>query len=65
MKVFINKDETYPTYGITDISSFGYNPEVRMTERKYIWCISILRKFEKVQKYLEKRYEDGQNVASI
>lgn len=55
MKVVISEDERFPFYGV-DIK-YGYHPiNVRMTDKKYIWCTWVLKEFEKVQKYLEKRY---------
>jgi len=61
MKVFISEDEHYPFYDIIH----DHGVKVRMTQKKYIWCTWVLKEFDKVQKYLEKRYEGKQNATSI
>ena len=57
MKVDISEDEMFPFYNVDRDGDGHHDIEVRMTEKKYTWCIWVLEEFDKVQKYLEKRYD--------
>lgn len=55
MKVVISEDERFPVYSI-DVNGY-HDKKVIMTLKKYLWCTRAIREFNKVQTYLEKRYE--------
>jgi len=55
MKIYINCDEKYP-YFYTTTKEYS-NVEINVTKKEKKWIDNIEKEFDKLTKFLEKKYE--------